>query len=119
MSSPDLTTIGAARAPGFLLCVPGMVWVRLHSDGKYRGCERGRSHQGLPACGLMKVNPVWGWTGSVMLSSSWILEAQEKKLHASEPQFLFPQAGCTKMHSAKVCAREEGPHHPHGRRVSG
>lgn len=119
MSSPDLTTIGAARAPGFLLCVPGMVWVRLHSDGKYRGCERGRSHQGLPACGLMKVNPVWGWTGSVMLSSSWILEAQEKQLHASEPQFLFPQAGCTKMHSAKVCAREEGPHHPHGRRVSG
>lgn len=115
MSSPDLTTIGAARAPGFLLCVPGMVWVRLHSDGKYRGCERGRSHQGLPACGLMKVNPVWGWTGSVMLSSSWVSEAQEKQLYAPEPQFLFPQAGCTKMHSAKVCAREERPHHPHWR----
>lgn len=77
MSSPDLTTIEAARAPGFLLHVPGMVWVHLYSGGKYNSSEKGRSHQGLPECGLMKLNPAWGWTGSVMLSSSWVLESQE------------------------------------------
>lgn len=97
MSSPDLTTIGAARAPGFLLRVPGLVWVRLHGGGKYHGGDRGRSHQGLPACGLMKVNPAWGRAGSVVLSSSWVLEAEEKQLHASEPQCLLLQAGCTKV----------------------
>lgn len=115
MRSPDLTTIGAARAPGFLLCVPGMVWVRLHNDGKYHGGDRGRSHQGLPACGLMKLNLAWVWTGSVMLSSSWILEAKEKQLHTSEPQFLPLQAGCAKLYAAMVCVREEGSHNPCGR----